>query len=97
MEIDYWKKYNKIPFDYSKPDSNALYMMAFFDRRRAVLIRKDLTVICTFETRKAKQLLDQAIQRKWVSTNFKDCTLGERPEGYPKEANILWYIEINRP
>lgn len=95
--IDYWRKYNKNPFDYRNPTMpNAVYMICFFVRRRAVLLRKDLTVLCTFETRKAKQLIDQAVENRWVGSCYSNWGIGERPTGYPKEADIIHYIELGK-
>lgn len=95
--IDYWKKYNRKPFDYKDPQPSQIYAILFFSGKRALFIRKDLTVINSFETRKAKQLLSNAIDRHWRTEILSNTKLGGRPEGHPKEADELHYIEVNKP
>ena len=97
MELPkYWKMYGKTPFDYSDPKPNAVYMILFFEGKRSLLLKKDLSVLCTLETRKAKQLLEESIIEGWNSQTFMNSSLGSRSEGYPKLCNSLFYIELNR-
>lgn len=95
--IDYWKKYSRRPYDYKNPEHNAIYMILFFTNRRTIFLRKDMTLIGTFETRKTKQLLEAAVECGWIELCMSDCGLGERPTGYPIKADSAIWISINRP
>lgn len=95
MELPFhWKKMNKKPFIVDGPVENNVYMILFFTLKRAVLLRKDYTVISTMETRKAKKLLEEAQEVGWVTVMLKDCELGDRPPNYPKKADIIYWIEV---
>lgn len=95
MELPFhWKKLNKKPFVSNGQVENNVYMILFFDLKRAVLLRKDYTVICTIETRKARLLLEEAQIKKWVNVIIKDCELGDRPPNYPKKSDITYWIEV---
>lgn len=90
----HWKKLNKKPFRMHGPVENFVYMIAFFPLKRALLLRKDYTVLCTMETRKAKQLLEEAKEMGWVTVELKDCGLGDRPDHYPKKSEVSYWVEI---
>ena len=61
----HWKKMNRKPYDSKNPDHNAVYAIAFFPLKRALLFRKDYSVLTTMETRKAKQLVDEAVHDRF--------------------------------
>ena len=90
--IDYWQKFNLIPWN-SKIENpkDAVYIIILFHRKRALLLRKDLSIIKTFETRKMKNLIQHHI--KVVKQACLNPTLGERPFGHPKEGEILYWID----
>lgn len=93
----HWKKYGKVPYDHKNPLPNAVYIICFFIGRRTLLLKKDLSVLCTFETRKVKQMLEEAKAENIISYSFTDCPIGERPDGYPKKADFAYWVETNKP
>jgi CRISPR/Cas system-associated protein Csx1 len=93
VETSYWNKYNKIPFNRDNLVENAVYMILFYERKRALLLRKNLTVICTMETRKAKQLIEEAKEKKWI-TQVSGAIKMVKYENYPKACDEAFWIEV---
>jgi hypothetical protein len=90
----HWLKMNKVPWSPTEINPNAVYMILFFKLRRALILRKDYSVICTMETRKAKQLLSEAKEQGWVGVELPDCKLGDRAVDYPKRADFGYWVEV---
>ena len=91
---DYWKEYNFVPWKSNQENpNNAVYIILFFEKHRALLLRKDLTIYRDFETRKVKKLLTCSNIK--VTTKLNYVSLGERPINYPKEATVGFWIDGN--
>ncbi len=90
----HWIKMHRKPYDPNNYDCDAVYAIGFFTLKRALLFRKDYTVLTTMETRKAKQLVEEAEAAGFCKTKLEKCKLGERPETHPKECDVMYFTEI---
>lgn len=90
----HWKMMNREPFNAKDPKPDAVYAIAFFTLKRAILYRRDYTVLTTMETRKARQLIDEAHEAGFTGVFIKGSKLGVRPETHPKESDIMYFTEI---
>jgi len=87
-----WEYKEYFPFGLIKDSSpkRTIYIIAFFPRKRALLFNKDYEKIGMTETRIARQLLEEAKERKWLETQWDGWTGGTRPEEYPKKGHAFW-------
>lgn len=92
----FWNMYSKIPYSrkYENEYKDVVYAIAFFEKKRALLFRRDYTILGNTETRRAKILIEEAIENMWIEQIFVNARLGDRPEGYPKEAKTLYWINV---
>ena len=93
-----WEMKACVPFNNKGANPSypkVVYLILFFPRRRAILLRRDYSVIQTMETRYARKLLSEAQEQGWVREHWKNYSGGGRPESYPEEAEIAYWIDVS--
>ncbi len=90
----HWTKMHRKPYDIKNHDLTAVYAVGFFDLKRALLFNKEYKVLTTMETRKARQLVQEAQEAGFCVTKLENSKLGDRPETHPKLCNLMYFTEI---
>lgn len=92
----YWKMKSKVPFGYpGYNEKEALFGVAMFKGKRAILFNRALDFLSTMETRYANKLIDEAESEQWIKSRIESTTLGPRLETYPKKADFVIIFDYN--
>ena len=95
----YWRMKNCLPFrflDSTIRHPRIIYVIMFFDRKRALLYARKYDLLGQMETRYAKKRLKEAQERKWVGESWENYGLPVRPEGYPDKCEIAYWIDAGQ-
>lgn len=96
----YWKLKNKIPYgliENSDPRLTVYTIAIFrFNKKQALLVNKNLDIICHMETRYAQKLIDEAKENDWITVEMEDTKHGPRDSNYPEIADYVCWVEIKK-